>query len=265
MATRKAEAGGVKPAAAVKRKLLVITKTIRSWSYSRIRDWEACGYFGGLKHALGLKEPGNQAMARGSAIGKLAELYVKGEIVRLPPELANFYDEFKLLRAAYKKNSKLMAVEDNWAFRADWSETHTKDWDGARCRIKMDVSRLIKEPKGWLCTPIDHKTGKYSPKYEVQSYLDQLELYALGCLIKYGKDYPGLRVRGELWFLDHGITHPADREYTMADLPDLKASWEARAARMMADRRFVPVPSRRCEWCFFRASNGAEGGGQCIH
>lgn len=257
-----------------KRKLLIITKRIKSWSYSRIRDHEQCGYLAGLKHALGLKEPGNAAMSRGSDIGKMAERYVKGEIRVLPRELQNFSEGFKALRTLRKKNPERVVVEESWAFRADWSMTHTKDWDAVKCRVKMDVCSVESITTGprkivvqTVVIPIDHKTGKYSPEWNVADYLDQLDLYAMTCLIVYGVlgELPNVVVRPKLWFLDHGIEHPADREYTIADLPALKKAWEARAKRMMDDTKFRPKPSTKCKWCYFRAGNQAEGGGQCIH
>lgn len=263
------------PTGVLKRKLLVITKSINSWSYSRIRDYEQCAYLAGLRHAMGLKEPGNAAMQRGSDIGKLAEGYVKGEIRSMPRELQNFAEGFKALRALRKRHPTRVIVEESWAFRADWTETHTKDWDAVACRVKMDVSTLTAEERGsgqdskvWhVVRPIDHKTGKYSPQWNVADYLDQLELYAMTCLVYYAvnRKLPNVVVRPELWFLDHGVTHPADREYTLADLPALKKRWQARADKMMREKRFAPKPSTKCQWCHFRAANVAEGGGQCIH
>lgn len=246
------------------KKLLVFTKRITSWSWSRIRDYEACAYYAALKHVLGIKEPGSKAMQRGSDIGKMAEQYIKGEIRTMPPELQNFAAGFKELRAYRKRHPDRVVVEETWAFRKDWSRTKYNDWEGCVCRIKMDVARVIGTSKAWNVDVIDHKTGKYNPEWDLQDYFDQLDLYATGALAIYGH-LPNLTVTAKLWFLDYGIEHPAERVYTIADLPDLKKRWEARARPMLDDKRFRPMPSRKCQYCYFRAGNAAEGGGQCTH
>lgn len=244
-------------------KLLRINGTIRSWSFSRLRDWEQCGFLAGLKHVLGRKEPGNAAMQRGSNIGKLAEEYVKGNIRVMPAELQNFAAGFKDLRALRKKDPGSVVVEETWAFRSDWSRTVYNDWTGAWCRIKMDVATLTADKRSGqpFVDVIDHKTGKYNPDYDFQVYLDQIELYAMGALLIYGEEHPDVTVRAKLWFLDHGVEHPADKEYALADLPGLKKRWEARVRPMLADKTFRAKPSTKCQWCFFRAANG----GPCTH
>jgi hypothetical protein len=245
--------------------LVRINGQIKAWSWSRLRDWEFCGFFAGVKHVLGKKEPGNKAMQRGSEIGKQAEDYVLGTLPRLPPDLSNFADGFKKLRAFAKKNPDNIWVEDSWTFRADYTETHVKDWDGAWLRIKMDVATADISKKLIVVEPIDHKTGKYSPEWGLQDYLDQLELYAKGCLLKFGKlareTKRELVVRPKLWFLDHAVEEPAKKEYTLDDLEGLKKTWLKRVTPMLKDKAFKPRPNSRCTTCHFRASNG----GPCKH
>lgn len=244
--------------------LVRINGQIKAWSWSRLRDWEFCAFFAGVKHVLSRKEPGNSAMQRGSLIGKMAEDYVLGRLPRLPADLSNFADGFKALRAFAKKNPKMIWVEDNWAWRSDWTETHTKDWPAAWLRIKMDVCTATALTTMLLVVPIDHKTGKYSPEWGLRDYLDQLELYALGCLLKFAhlstKAAP-LVVRPKLWFLDHAIEEPSKKEYTLADLEGLKKKWMKRASPMLKDTAFRPKPNARCGRCHFRATNG----GPCKH
>ena len=91
-------------------------KQITSWSFSRYSTYKQCPLKLKLSAIDRIREPGNEAMARGEAIHKLAEKYIKGELRALPKELKLFADEFKKLRAQYKKKTNGMVVEDNWAF-----------------------------------------------------------------------------------------------------------------------------------------------------
>lgn len=119
----------------------VKTPQLTSWSYSRYSDWRQCPLKAKLKHIDKIKEPGNAAMERGSKIHEDAERYIKGTAVKLAPELALFKDEFKMLRALYKKKALPMVVEDNWAFTATWTETAWNDWVNCWVRIKLDCAQ----------------------------------------------------------------------------------------------------------------------------
>jgi len=241
-----------------------IIKKITSWSFSRYSAYVGCAFKAKLKFIDKLPEPGNDAMARGSAIGKMAEDYVKGAIARLPKELKAFEAEFKKLKAMYKKGSKLlpMTVEDTWAFRADWTQTVWNDWNGCRARIKIDVGHFEDE-NTYVVT--DWKTGKFRPEKNAE-YLEQLELYALGALLKY--EAMDLTIKVRLGYLDQGIMYTGEGDteltYTLKDLPGLKKLWEKRTKPMLADTRFAPKPSNLCRWCHFGQSGVANGGpGRC--
>ena len=50
------------------------------------------------KHVLKMKEPPNEAMARGAQIHNLAEDFIKSKITKLPVELTKFKELFQMLR-----------------------------------------------------------------------------------------------------------------------------------------------------------------------
>lgn len=217
---------------------------ITSWSISRYTTYEECPYKAKLKFIERRKEPGGKAMERGSDIHKLAENAVLEKRSKIPPELNRFATE---LREARK--IKGVEVELELAYDSNWDPCESTDWDRAWCRIKIDL--LIPNDKTKSIDVIDHKTGRQKP-----TYTPQLELYALGGLLR----YPQARTaRARLWYLDQGIISPERKSegiYQQSEVPKLKKLWEQRIVPMMTDTRFAPKPGSYCSFCHFRRSNG---------
>lgn len=233
-------------------------KQITSWSFSRYSTYKQCPLKLKLSAIDRIREPSNPAMARGDAIHKLAEAYIKGEGRTLPTELHLFKDEFKQLRAKYKKTGG-MVVEDNWSFTKDWHETQWDDWVNCWLRIKLDCAHH-EDDETLVIT--DWKTGKFRPEMNAE-YVEQLELYALAALLLHEHIQ---QVKPRLVYLDLGLTYPtADQPlvFTRADIPKLKELWAKRTKAMLNDKQFAPRPNDKCRWCFYRANNKAAGGGQC--
>jgi len=232
----------------------VVSKRVTSWSFSRYSDYKQCPFKAKLKHVDKLKEPPNDAMARGTAIHDLAEGYVKGRIARLPKELKQFDGEFKKLRKIYKDHQAKIVVEDNWAFTAAWEETRWNDWVNCWVRIKLDSAHH--EVDG-VFVVTDYKTGKFREEKHAE-YVEQLELYALAALLL----FPMVRVvKPRLLYLDTGVTFPSDEdplrlEFTRDDVVRLKKLWAKRTAPMLRDTTFAPRPGHYCRYCHFRAGNG---------
>ena len=227
---------------------------ITAWSFSRYSTYAQCPRKARYLYIDKLKEPGSPAMERGNEIHKLAERYIKGQVARLPPVLALFRASFSALRKAFKDDRTSIAVEETWAFRRDWTRTTWDDWNGCWLRVKLDVAHVI---EGNVVI-IDHKTGKFSPSYNLQQYMEQLDLYALASLIV----YPSHSVTPFLRFLDHEIVYPEEPiTYVPADLPRLKKEWERRTKPMLRDRTFAPKPNSLCRFCHFRKDNG----GPCVY
>jgi RecB family exonuclease len=234
---------------------------LTSWSYSRYGTYKQCPLKAKLSYIDKIPIQKNAAMIRGDAIHKMAEKFLKGEISRIPKELSLFTEDFKSLKALMKKHPERIEVEDTWAFRADWSETFWNDWSGCWVRIKTDVSNLIEQDKLPVVIVTDYKTGKYRPDNQ-EDYLEQLDLYALGALLKWRHLIPeGLTVKPRLVYLDAGIVYPIigtseAKVYQGADLKSLQKSWEKRVKPMLNDTTFAPKPSHLCGWCDYSASKG---------
>lgn len=227
-------------------------KQITSWSYSRYADYRQCPLKAKLKHIDKLKEPQNEAMARGEAIHKKAESFIRGEMRTLPAELKSFEKLFKEMKSLYKKNQKVLVVEDSWALKRDWSKTLWNDWNGCWLRIKLDLAEI----KGSTMIITDWKTGKFRPEMN-EDYMEQLELYALGAFLL----YPTIdTVYPRLAYVDQSLMYPEnpdDLVFTRsANLSGLLKTWERRIKPMLADKKFAPRPNDKCRWCHFRKSNG---------
>ncbi len=235
-------------------------KKIKSWSFSRYSLYNQCPLKLKLSAIDKIKEPGSPALIRGRDIHDMAEKYIKGQLPKMPIELALFKKEFTMLKGRYKKRLKAIVVEDNWAFTKDWNETRWDDWVNCWVRIKLDCAHEIKD--GVLIIT-DWKTGKIRPE-DVVKYMEQLSLYALAAFLL----HPYLtEVRPRLAFLDHGVYFPGPNDeevvYYPNDVNMLKKLWSKRVRPMLNDTKFAPKPNRFCGWCFYRASNKANGGGQC--
>lgn len=227
-------------------------KAFTSWSYSRYRDYARCPAFAKYKHLDKIPEgPSSPAMARGSAIGAMAEDYVNGKLRRLPAELGNFASHFE---AARKLKMKNVFVEESWCFDRDWQPVEWNDWDNVWFRVKMDLCG-IDAPTNVL-RPVDHKTGKYREN-ELGSYLEQLEIYSLGGMLKF-PDVVG--VSPELWFLDAGVNYPSvngeEIYYGRDELPRLQKLWLNRVTPMFTDTTFRPTPNAKCVYCPFSSAKG---------
>lgn len=208
---------------------------ITQWSFSRWNDYEQCPFKAKLKYVLKMKEPENPAMARGSAIHKLAEDYTNGALKKLPAELSKFEMEFKALRH-YKATA-----EKEWAFTASWEPRGWFDKD-VWLRIKVDAVAYRKED----VLIIDHKTGRHYP-----NHLDQLELYAMGALLMITERD---MVTVADWYLDSG--EDAQKSFARNQLDALQKVWLHRTKAMLSDTEFAPKPGPKCKWCHFRKDNG---------
>ena len=245
----------------------VATK-LTAWSYSRYSTYKQCPFKIKLS-ALGVpgvgkvKEPSSAPMERGDFIHKEAQAYLLGERRVVPKDLKPIGDELKRLRGFVKAGKA--GVEENWAFREDWSETTWDDW--AKCWLRVKVDAWHFEANNVLILT-DWKTGKFSD-YKLPDYVEQLDLYKLAALLRFAH-IPNLRVGSRLVYTDHGIIYPsadtADVHYAAAaDLPRLQKQWKARVKPMMNDQKFAPKANRFCSDCFYRSSNKAAGGGQCVY
>jgi CRISPR/Cas system-associated exonuclease Cas4 (RecB family) len=215
-------------------------KKIDAWSWSRYYDYITCPFKAKCKHVDKLKEPGNEAMARGNNIHKDAEDYTKGLVTKLPESLKLFKKEF----ADLKKRKP--SVERQDAFDKDWNYLGEGGWFSklAWLRVKMDASYFNIKTRELVV--IDHKTGK------VREYGDQLGLYAAADA---GIQIGIATIRPVIWYLDQGEIVD-DVVYSIDDAKDLQKVWSKKTKPMLNDTRFAPKPHANCKYCHFRKDNG---------
>lgn len=237
-------------------------KQFTSWGFTRYNDYKQCPLKAKLKHLDKIEEPASEPMQRGIAVGEATEAYVKGQIKKMPMELAKFRDIFNFVRDAFKKHPDRMVVEETWGFTKEWSATPYDNWAKCAVRIKIDCGYYDGEGKDPFVrmTIRDWKTGKFKTD-KVEEYTQQLELYALGAFMM----NPKLKnVEAFLVFLDLGVIYPEPNTpeakrltFTRADVPRLKKLWDGRVRAMLLDTSFKARPNRGCTWCHYRKANAA--------
>jgi CRISPR/Cas system-associated exonuclease Cas4 (RecB family) len=212
------------------------TKTIRSWSFSRLDTYETCPYRAKLQFVDKLPEPERKPdhpAARGDRIHKGGELFVRGE-GELQPEFKDFAPQMQKLRQLYIEGK--VEVEQDWNYDDAWQPTTEKyPW----LRIKTDVW-VSPDPSFGIV--IDHKSGRKFGN-EIK-HTQQTQLYALGAFLR----NPDLdRVTTEIWYVDQNDTLSLD--YHRDNALKLVGSWERRAGRMLEDTMFKPRPGPGCKYC----------------
>lgn len=226
-----------------------------AWSWSRYSDYKLCPLKAKLAHIDKIREPKNQAMMRGAEIHDKARDFIKGIIKKLPAELASFKDEFSKLKRLYKKKILGAIVEEDWAYRKDWTQTAWNDWAECYLRVKLDVAYYEDEE---TLIMIDWKTGKFREEMH-EEYMEQLELYALAALMLLPHVY---KVKPLLKYTDLGQTFPTGKSlvFDRREVSALKKTWEKRLRPMMNDTVFAPRPNDKCRWCFYGQSGKSKGG-----
>jgi hypothetical protein len=221
------------------------TPPIRSWSYSRLLDFEACPHKAFLKIVQRIPDPSGAAADRGTAVHLAAELFVKGE-GDFTAELKHFKPELEALRREYKAGK--VSLEGEWATNQDWSAV---DWKGrdAWCRMKLDGFVWRTKTQGLV---IDYKTGKLFGN-EVK-HAEQGQLYAVGAFMR----YPQLEVADvEFWYFDKDdLTHVS---YTRKQATQFAMHFHKRGEKMTSAVNFPPRPNMfSCKWCPYSPRAGEQ-------
>lgn len=225
-------------------------KKITSWSFSRWSVYEECPAKARYKFIDKLKEPDSSAMARGSALHKQCEDFLKTG-GRVPKEVKLIGDTLK----DFKKRGAL--AEADFTFTKDWKPTRWDDWTGAWCRIKADVTIApVVDSDAPTAEVHDFKTGgeKKLANQDFGEYYTQLELYGLAGLLT----FPTAKVvKSSLVFIDFGKIVENPEVFKRGDEKKLMKKWEMNTKRMLADTTFKPKPGNACRWCHFsKSKNG---------
>jgi hypothetical protein len=220
--------------------------TIKSWSYSKLLDFEACPLRFKLKHVDRVPEEKSPAADRGTAIHQLAEDYTNGKLKTLAPELRHFKDEFEILRREYK--AKAVSLEGEWGFANNW-EQH--DYRTAWLRMKADA--VMHKQLSHEAIVIDFKTGKKFGN-EIK-HGEQVQLYALATAIR----EPWIKnITVELWYLD--LDDMTQNTYTRTQAMSFIPGFEKRANKIFTCKSFEPRANIfTCKCCAY----GPSKGGQC--
>lgn len=221
-------------------------KQIRTWSFSRLTDFEKCRYRAKLKYLDHVPEPPRplppgkteHANDRGSRVHDAAEAYVRGG-VELISELSAYKERYDELRDLFAE--KRVTLEGEWAFDKQWNPVAWNSHD-AWCRMKLDAYVQVTNDHARV---IDYKTGK---KYGNEiKHTEQGQLYQLAAFLK----YPQLiSVDVEFWYIDQGKDHDTRVSYSRAQGTAYYNKFYNRGAAMTGETEFPPNPNAySCKWC----------------
>lgn len=228
---------------------------IKSWSYSRLLDFEGCPLMAKLKIIDKIPEPERplppgkteHANDRGTRVHNECEMYVRGQ-GPFPTEAKYFKDELDALKRRY--NAGEVSLEGEWGFDEDWQPA---EWRAAWLRLKLDASVFL---SGTHALVIDYKTGKRFGN-EVK-HGEQLQLYALAVLLR----SPQIEhVTAELWYFDANDLAILDVARPIG-LRFLKG-FDKRGRKMTEATEFPPnANAHSCKYCPYHP---ARGSGDCPH
>lgn len=218
---------------------------LKTWSFSRMGDFEKCKYMAKLKYIDKIPEPprplkegqSEHANDRGTRIHEAAEIYVKEPDVGLVPELKKFEDNFKNLKQLYQEGKVIL--EQEWAIDKDWQPAAWSS-ETTWCRAKLDAFVRLDESNG---IAIDYKTGKRFGN-EVK-HGEQVQFYQLLSFLR----YPELEsIRVELWYLDLGEI--SAMTFTREQGIRFFEGFNKRGISMTTCEDFKPNPNKfSCQWC----------------
>lgn len=227
---------------------------IKSWSHSRLADFEQCKLRAKLKYLDKIPEPPRplpagkteQANDRGTRVHEGAELYVKGG-VELLPELSAFVDEFKTLREMFKK--KKVSLEGEWAYDNQWVPTA---WASSDAWLRLKIDALVAMSPTHMVL-IDYKTGRR--QYNEMKHAEQGQLYQLATFLRYPKLE---KITVEFWYTDQNeITTVI---YSRAQGLRFMRRYAERGWDLVNCTEFPPNPTQwACRWCPY----GPKGTGHC--
>ena len=228
---------------------------IKSWSHSKLGDFEKCKHLAWLKHDKRIPEPERplppgkteHANDRGSRIHDGLELYVSERSDFLPIEAEKYFGlHADMLRVFHADG--MVSLEGKWGMNENWEPT---DWHIAWLRLKLDVCVHLGPTHAVV---IDYKSGKKFGN-EVK-HGEQLQLYQLVTFLR----YPKLEhVTAELWYLDTGdITSTT---FTRAQGLRFKAGFQKRGMALTSCTEFPANPNRySCKWCPYKNTEHCDVG-----
>jgi CRISPR/Cas system-associated exonuclease Cas4 (RecB family) len=214
-----------------------------AWSYSALTTYETCALKDKFRRDKAPRPP-NKYMARGIEVHQLGEDYLNGKLKSVPIEYKYFAKPLIELRKAGAQ------AELELAFTRQWEPT---EWFGERTwfRCKLDVQRCLlgSARKETTLRVIDFKTGR--PK----EYPEQERINVMAALLGTSE---AVAATMEFWYLDHGVTLPKKPKLYVRKnmLEGTKKEFTIRAARMEAEKKFLPKKGAHCSYCDYSKRKG---------
>lgn len=222
---------------------------LKSWSHSRLMDFESCRLKAWLKHGARIPDPRpSPAADRGTAIHTACEYYVQGK-ADITHEMRHFKDEFIALRRHFAAGN--VSLEGEWGFSRDWKPV---PYAGAWLRMKADATVHLTPAHGVV---VDYKSGKKFGN-EIK-HGEQLQLYSLAVFLREPKIE---LLTAELWYLDQNDLTQLTIKRQQAIVRYLK-NFDKRG-RMLTDcTKWMPTPNAlSCKWCPYKPEKFG-GTGDC--
>jgi RecB family exonuclease len=221
--------------------------TMKSWSHSKLGDFDKCKQLVYLKHIAKIPEPervlkpGQTEFAndRGSRVHDNCEGYVRGEHDALCPEASKHFEyQIELLRHLYSLGQ--VSLEGEWGMNRGWE---ADEWKAAWLRLKLDVCVFLDHTHAVV---IDYKTGRKFGN-EVK-HAEQLQLYQLVTFLR----YPRLeKVTVDLWYLDQNETTSVT--YTRMQGLRFRENFNRRGISLTETEVWPPNPNvHSCKWCPYK-------------
>lgn len=226
---------------------MALKKKPFAWSYSSLTTYETCPLKDKFRRDKAPK-PFNKYLTRGIAVHQLGEDYLNGKLKKVPTEYAQFAKPLAELKKAGAQ------AELELAFTRQWEPT---EWFGDRTwfRCKLDVQHEgpsqpdKKGDVGALLRVIDFKTGR--PK----EYPEQERINVMAALLG---EPEAVAATMEFWYLDQGVVLPKKPKLYVRKnmLSGAMKEYTIRAARMEAEKKFLPKKGSHCSYCDYSRRKG---------
>lgn len=216
---------------------------ITAWSISRLHSYEQCPLqFKEKFITKSVATDDSPAMQRGKDIHDGIAKFLIGKAAGCPRDALVFPRMEQVISEIHAFPDKV--VEQQWGFNPNWQPT---GWFGNDTwfRSILDVGLLYEDN---TAESIDWKTGK---KYGTN--MDQMKSQAVAMFGRY-RQLTNVTVR--LAYLDTGDEEIA--EIRKDEQHSIKADFEKRVAKMLADDIHAPKPNDKCKWCPISRSKGGK-------
>lgn len=218
--------------------------TMRSWSHSKLGDFQKCKQMTYLKHIERIPEPERplppgkteHANDRGTRVHDSCEMYVSGQSDFLAPEAEKHFGiQLDLMRHFFELG--MVSLEGEWGMSQEWEP---QEWSKAWLRLKLDAMVMI-DPTHAIV--IDYKTGRKFGN-EVK-HAEQLQLYQLVTFLRYPKLE---KVTAELWYLDQNEV--TSQTYSRDQGLRFRSNFHNQGMKITTNEVWPPNPNMHsCKWC----------------